>query len=340
MRMSHLFRRFRLHFLALLLPLLTLLASPAQARCTGQNLLDALSPDESARLAAATDRQPFARGNLWQATRGTDRLTLLGTYHLSDPRHDRMISTLTPLLARATQLLVEAGPEEEKALRRDIAENPGLLFLTEGPSLMQQLPAEDWQGLSAALAARNIPAIMAAKMRPWYLASLLAVPPCDMGAVAAGKGLDHRVMAMAADRGLPVRALEPHTTLFTIFDTMSAEDQLAMLRSSLLMEDHVADFSATMADAYFRGESRRIWEFLRLTTAKLPGYTPDRANAEFAQMETLLMTRRNQSWIPVIEEAAAQGETFVAFGALHLAGEQGVLNLLAQRGWTITQLSP
>ncbi|MFD1808354.1 hypothetical protein ACFSHQ_10145 [Gemmobacter lanyuensis] len=94
--MSHLFRRFRLHFLALLLPLLTLLASPAQARCTGQNLLDALSPDESARLTAATDRQPFARGNLWQATRGTDRLTLLGTYHLSDHRHDRMISTLTP----------------------------------------------------------------------------------------------------------------------------------------------------------------------------------------------------------------------------------------------------
>ena len=48
------------------------------------------------------------------------------------------------------------------------------------------------------------------------------------------------------------------------------------------------------------------------------------------------MTRRNRAWLPVIEAQAAKGQLVVAFGALHLPGETGVLNLLAQNGWKIS----
>lgn len=321
---------------ALLLPLG--LGLPAHARCTGQDLIAALPPAESQALKAATAAQPFAEGNLWQARKGDLLVTLVGTYHLSDPRHAGLTERVAPALDAAKVLLVEAGPEEEAALKRDIAKDPGLLFLTDGPSLMQQFPPEEWEQVAKALAARKIPAMMGAKMRPWYLASMLAIPPCDMGEVTKGLGLDHRVMAMAKDRGLPVKALEPYTTVFEVFDKLSPEDQLAMLRSSLMMEGRVADFSVTLSDAYFAGESRKVWEFLRLLTHDLPGYTPERADAEFAEMEAALMTDRNRAWIPVIEEAAAQGNTVAAFGALHLAGDGGVLNLLAESGWQVVRL--
>ncbi|MFZ0097616.1 MAG: TraB/GumN family protein, partial [Gemmobacter sp.] len=263
---------------------------------------------------------------------------LVGTYHLADDRHAALTTRVAGMMEGATALLVEAGPDEEAALKRDLAANPGLLFLTDGPSLMQQFPPEEWAQMAQALAARNVPAIMAAKMQPWYLASILAIPPCDMPEVTAGLGLDHRVMELAQERNIPIRALEPYTTVFRIFDSMSAEEQLAMLRSSLMMEDRVADFSVTLSDAYFRGESRMVWEFLRQLSGQMPGYTPERADAEFAQMEAVLMTERNRSWIPVIEEAAAKGPVVAAFGALHLAGETGVLNLLTERGWQLERL--
>lgn len=314
------------------------LGLPAHARCTGQDLIAALPPADSQALEAATTAQPYPQGNLWQARKGASLVTLVGTYHLADPRHEAMTAQVAPFLDTAKVLLVEAGPEEEAALKRDIASNPALLFLTDGPSLMQQFPPEEWEQVAKALAARNIPAMMGAKMRPWYLASMLAIPPCDMGEVTKGLGLDHRVMAMAKDRGLPVKALEPYTTVFKVFDKLSPEEQLAMLRSSLMMEDRVADFSVTLSDAYFAGESRKVWEFLRLLTHDLPGYTPERADAEFAEMEAALMTDRNRAWIPVIEQAAAQGNTVAAFGALHLAGDGGVLNLLAENGWTLERL--
>ena len=69
------------------------------------------------------------------------------------------------------------------------------------------------------------------------------------------------------------------------------------------------------------------------------GYTPDQIDAEFARMEEVLMAGRNRSWIPVLTDAAAQGPVFAAFGALHLSGEDGVLNLLQKEGFTLEQLS-
>lgn len=318
----------------------SLCAAPAAARCAGEDLLAQLPAPEAAALEAATEAQPFARGNLWQARRADGaELVILGTYHMADPRHDAVLARLAPLLQQATALLVEAGPEEERALKRDIAADPSLLFLPDGPSLMEQMPPEDWETVAAALKARNIPPFMAAKMRPWYLATMLAIAPCDMAEVTAGRGLDHRVMDEAAALGLPIRALEPHTTLFRIFARLTPDQQLDMLRSSLVMEDRIEDFAATLSAGYFAGESRKVWEYLRLTSHALPGYTPERADAEFAMMEQVLMIERNRMWIPVIEaeadQARGQGPVFVAFGALHLAGREGVLALLAARGWDV-----
>ena len=59
---------------------------------------------------------PFPRGNHWRATRGVEVITLIGTYHFDDPRHAATLDAITPALTSATTVLVEAGPEEEKAL--------------------------------------------------------------------------------------------------------------------------------------------------------------------------------------------------------------------------------
>jgi uncharacterized protein YbaP (TraB family) len=53
-----------------------------------------------------------------------------------------------------------------------------------------------------------------------------------------------------------------------------------------------------------------------------------------------MISSRNAAWVPVLEGAAQKGPVLAAFGALHLPGEHGVLNLLAQNGWTIQVLTP
>lgn len=319
---------------------LALAATPADAVCTGVDMIAALPEAERSAIEAAADAAPFARGNLWQAERDGQRITLVGTYHLDDPRLAPILQAVEPALTGATRLLVEAGPEEEAALKARIAAEPSLIVNTDGPTLPESLPPEIWQQLSEALAERGIPGFMAAKFRPWYLSMMLSVPPCALSEMSAPHGLDRRLIDRALAAGLPVQALEPYDTVFHIFDALPQEDQLSMITASLAMEESSEDMSATLAARYFAQESRLIWEFTRAETLKLPGYTPERVAREFATMEAAMMTGRNRAWIPVIEAAAQDGPILVAFGALHLSGDEGVLNLLARSGWTVTRLDP
>ena len=73
----------------------------------------------------------------------------------------------------------------------------------------------------------------------------------------------------------------------------------------------------------------------------LQDFVPNLTPAQYAeQLETLeqqLLVERNHNWIPVIETAAATHDNlFIAFGAAHLIGEDGILNLLENKGWTVT----
>ncbi len=310
----------------------------ADAQCSGHNLIAALPASEQDSLRATANLAPFAQGNYWRATRGDAVVHLIGTYHFDDPRHAATLATLAPILEDAQTLLVEAGPEEEAALKAHFARDPDLMIITTGPTLPEILPPADWARLSKALSDRGIPAFMAAKFRPWYLSMMLSIPACDMAAATTSKGLDGQLIEAAAAQGLTVQALEPYDTLFAVFDMMSEADQLAMITSALAMEDKSADMAITLADAYFAQESRLIWEFMRAETLKLPDYTPERVEQEFATMEEALMNMRNRDWIAVIEAAADRGPALVAFGALHLSGDQGVLHLLEQRGFTLQRL--
>lgn len=314
-------------------------AAPAAAECHGLNLLDLMPAAEREAITAVADTQPFSRGNFWLAERDGDRITVIGTYHLDDPRHAATVDRFAPEIAAANLLLVEAGPEEEKALQQHVGRDPSVMVITDGPALNQILSPETWDRLAEAARARGVPPFMAAKFRPWYITVLLAVPPCAMEAMADPNGLDARLIDSASASGIPVRALEPYDTVFSIFGAMSESDQIAMIEQTLAMEDSITDFSETLADAYFDGDGRLMWELMRHMSYDAPGYTREQVDAEMAVLEELLMNSRNRAWIPVIEEAAAEGPLVVAFGALHLSGEEGVLNLLQRNGWTVTPLA-
>lgn len=297
-----------------------------------------MDPGLRTEIKAATDAVPFAAGNFWRATRGEDVITIAGTYHFDDPRHAPNLAALTPHIAAATTVLVEAGPEEEKALMDLVARDPSRMLITSGPTLFEQLPPEVWSQLADAMSRRGIPGFMAAKFRPWYIVAVLAVPPCAMAQMVDPKGLDGLVIDAALANGTPIRALEPYETIFSIFDSMSDEEILSMLQSTLAIEDRSEDHAATLADSYFAGESRSIWEFMRFVSYELPGYSREQVDAEFSKMEEVLMNARNRAWIPVLTSTASEGPAFAAFGALHLSGEEGVLNLLKAEGFVLEEL--
>ena len=327
--------------LALCLALTAPLARAAQpTTCGGHDLIAALTPAERATLIGTA---PFPQGNFWTATRGATHLTIVGTYHLNDPRFAPILARLTPILTHASLLMVEAGPAEEDHLKSDMAAHPEHLINTTGPTLPEALTASEWQTLSAAMKARGIPPFMAAKFQPWYISVLLDLPPCNLAASTKGPlGLDGQLIAQAQAHAVPITALEPYDTAFRIFATMSEARQLDMLRLSLAgnSPSAMADMATTTANAYFAGEHRLLWEFGKAEALKIPGLDATKTRAEFAQIEAALLTDRNRAWIPRLIAATTGKTAVIAFGAAHLGGPDGVLNLLQHAGFTLTPLTP
>lgn len=318
----------------------SLLALPAFATCGGPAFLDRLSDAERAAIDARVAETPFASGLAWQATKADQTLVVVGTMHIHDPRLTPLADELRPFVRSAQVLMVEATDVEEAAMQHAITANPDMIFITDGPTLPEQLDEDAWEALSAATAARQIPPFMAAKMQPWYLSLALAIPPCAMPDIVAGRrGLDHLLMEEADSAGVPMVAVEPWSTLLDVLQHGTAAEQLEMLQLGLLAPDMQSEMFVSMLDAYFAEEVATLWEASRTAINYVPGLDPVRGAALFAQTEQLILVDRNRAWMPVITDTM-NGKTnaMLAVGAAHLPGQTGVLNLLSQQGWDIAPL--
>jgi uncharacterized protein YbaP (TraB family) len=314
-------------------------ASHASAQCTGTSYLDTLEDDQRAAIAAAAADVAYGEGLIWEASKDDTQMVIVGTMHIFDPRLVPIYDSIGADIRAADLVLLEATPDDQRALQMMMANDPGMFLITEGPTLPDLLDEETWQLLSQATADRGVPAFMAAQMQPWYLSLVLAIPPCAMTELAAGiEGLDGMIARHADHHDVPVAALESFTTLFELFQEGTIDEQIDLLRLSLYSPDLQEQQFVAMLDAYFAQDVGQLWEMSRFAVAELPGLDPEEAAALFDEMEELLLNQRNRDWMPVITAAAAEHDNvMLAFGAGHLIGDYGILQLLENDGWTLTR---
>jgi len=315
-------------------------ALPASAGCVGDSFFDLMTDDQRAALSDSVADMPYAQGLTWEAAKGDDTLTIIGTMHIFDPRLEALRSKVLDVVQSADLVMLEATPAEEKALQDLVVSQPELLFITDGPTLPERLDEETWNLVSDAASQRGIPGFMAAKMQPWYLSLTLAIPVCAISDMVSGiSGLDKMITDDAIAADVPLQAVEPVTTLFELFDGQPIEEQVDMLRVNMLAPDIQQQMFVAMLDLYFEEEVGRLWDMSRIAIAQMPEIDPVEGAAMFEEMQSALLDKRNQAWIPVITEATEMNDdVVVAVGAAHLIGEQGILQLLENEGWAITQI--
>ncbi|KMW60040.1 GumN family protein [Candidatus Rhodobacter oscarellae] len=325
----------------LLTLLFCLAALPLWAQCAGNDLLARMPPAQRAALDQMADAHPYPNGILWRATKGDQVVHLVGTMHFHEPRHGATMSQIAPWIEGATTVFLELGEGDEARLQRDIATNPSLAFLTEGPSLLEMMDPADWDRLTAAMRQRGVPGFMAAKMQPWMALMTLSATKCVIEGVRAGKrGLDQMIIERAKELGNPARALEDHDTVLDIFGLFSQDEMIEFLTLFLRMENFEPDDQhKTLVEAYFREEIRVIWEFALVQALAEPqGLSEAEILADYARLEDALIGARNRGWMDRILPAAEAGPVLVAAGALHLPGEQGLLRLLERQGFQVERV--
>ncbi|MCV9966057.1 TraB/GumN family protein [Pararhizobium sp. BT-229] len=306
--------------------------------CTGKNLLAEMErsdPQALAVLRKQAAETPNGQGIFWKIERaGTEPSYLLGTMHITDPR-----VVITPEEAwapfdNADTVALELESGEPMDIARALFSRPELTMFTDGTSMKTLLTAEELDRLEALLKQRGIPLFAVAKMKPWMLLMHISLPACEKKRAAAGLApLDLSLMRIARDLDKTVVGLE---TAAEQMESLSAIDSAPLLRTVLQqMEagDKLDDMFATMTDMYLAGDTGMFvplsYHILGTTAGSDPG---------FDDFMKIAVVDRN---IRMAERAAhllEDGNAFIAVGALHLIGEQGLVELFRKQGYTVTRL--
>ena len=205
---------------ALLLATL-LTVSPARASdtaCHGENLLVAMEkekPEELAKIRAEAAKVPNGQGIFWKVEKeGLKPSYLLGTMHVTDPRVLTMPKGAREAAAAADVVVIESDEilDEQKAAA-SLLMHPELTMFTDGKSVKDHLDAAELAKLESGLKERGLALGAVARMKPWILASFVALPACEMSRKAAGASfLDKHIAEDAIKAGSPPSALMSTST--------------------------------------------------------------------------------------------------------------------------------
>ena len=315
--------------------------------CKGRDLRAELAisaPEAMEEVRATAAATPNGDARLWQLTAANGAVSYLyGTMHISDPEITRLGPEAQLAYDGAKVVVIETTDIlDEQKTATAMWSRPELLAFTDGTSLLDHLDDEEERLLDGALREQGMTLSAMKSMKPWILAGSLALPACERGAARKGF-LDIRLARDAQEQGREVAGLESAVEQMEAIASLPLEAHVDSLVDAARMGDRLDDVFATLGALYAEGQIGEIWPTLRALSEHVAGDGETLTEADentLAAFDEAVITRRNHTMaeraMPLIEAGGA----FIAVGALHLPGEEGLVELLRERGIAAERVAP
>lgn len=272
---------------------------------------------------------------LWKASDDDNALYLLGSFHLLKPSDYPLSPDVQAALEDAGEVVFELSPEElaSPALALQMAQAAARTDGTTldshiGPELAGKLSR--WaQDNAAHLRRTGLTHEVLQMFQPWFAGLMVSVVELTKQGLDPALGLDRHFMAKAAEAGKQTAALESGAQQIAVFAGMSEREQLQMLAEAL---DQAAEGPARidrMHQQWRTGDAEGLWTGMAAELRR-----------DYPQLYRRINVERNEAWVPQLVERleAEDGNSLVVVGALHLLGEDGVVEKLRARGYRVERI--
>ena len=287
-------------------------------------------------LAGSASAAPAARTGaaapvplLWKVTGpGDSRVYLLGSFHMLRADDYPLAADVDQAFAASNRLMFELSPADMQSPDL-VTKMMQAAVRTDGSELRRDLDAPTWTKLQAYAAANNMPLAQMQGMKPWFVGLTITLSQLARMGLDPELGLDRHFMKRAADAGKPTSGLETIDTQIAVFAQMSAKEQQQMVAEALDQAEQADALSRTLHDAWRRGDEKMLWNEMAVDM-----------RAQYPQLYKRINTERNEAWVPKLQQQlqAGQGGTLVVVGALHLLGEDGVVEKLRGKGFKVERV--
>ena len=257
----------------------------------------------------------YSRGLLWRIESVEGRVNhLFGTIHISDPRVTDLSPIVTEVLMSSDSFGMEVLLDVEAMLQMSKA-----MYYGAGQSLDQNLEPGLFERTVELLGEYGVSLEAARNLKPWAAYTTLSLPP---GKTAMP--LDLLLLWVARQGGKEVFGLESIGEQVAVFDGLAISDQTELLEQAVC---HYGEFQSEIEKMIGHYVSRDLSAMMRMS---MRYRSP--LNDRFLDV---VLWQRNRRMAERMLPHLQKGGAFIAVGALHLPGVDGVLDLLVKRGYDV-----
>ncbi|WP_301921410.1 TraB/GumN family protein [Ferruginibacter sp.] len=245
---------------------------------------------------------------------------LFGTFHLMCKNDIHFSNQLTTAVNRAEKVYMEIDMDDPETILGGMM----LMTMKDGKTLQQLYSEADYKKIRQYFTdSLKTPLPFIARIKPFFLEALLypKMMPCKLIS-----GVEEELMKVAKTQKKEIKGLETMEFQAAVFDSIPYEEQAKELLQSIdSMASNKKSFD-TMMQVY---KNQQINEIENLFSKSESG---------MENHQDLLLNNRNKNWLAQLKSIMKTNPVFVAVGAGHLVGKQGLIALLRKEGYMVQPL--
>ncbi|MFZ1704986.1 MAG: TraB/GumN family protein [Saprospiraceae bacterium] len=195
------------------------------------------------------------------------------------------------------------------------------LYMNDGLTLKDLLNDKDYEKVSQYFSKKGLPIFFLERMKPMFLTALTYG---DVGPEGLQNGdmksYEFEFLDMAKNTKKQTGGLETIEFQIGVFDKIPYEKQAQMLLDAISQSNEGSDELDMMVQMYKDQDIEKMSQMI------------SDPSSDIADYGDILVTERNNNWIPILMEESKKQSSFFAVGAGHLGGKDGVINLLKKQG--------
>lgn len=271
-------------------------------------------------FVAILNAQEIKNSLLWKIE-GKDIKTsyVFGTIHML-PQKDFKIKDKVKKAFMESDIVTLELDMDDPSFMKDIIKYS---YLSEGESIRTYMDDNEYALMDNFLQKNlNVSMKQFSKAKPFLLMS--SILTTFVGEQLASYELT--LINMGKENGKEIKGLETFASQIAAIDSQSYEEQIDGLIDMLKDYENMSDSFKELVDLY------KTEDIHALYTKSKVYFNND------LELEEKLLNERNRNWIPEISKLSKTHKVFYAVGAAHLSGEQGILNLLKEKGYKVTPI--
>jgi uncharacterized protein YbaP (TraB family) len=247
---------------------------------------------------------------------------IFGTMHLINKEFFYFPEALQKLIKNSEQLVMEMDGLPNQAQTVELMRLPDSLsmrdFFSEDQMALIYKFMEEEMKVTPEMFDMSF-----GKMKPFFILQLIAQKQFE----GETESYEMSLINLARKNNIEMHGLETIEEQIGFFDAIPAEEFGNMIAAYFENADSLKMQTNQLQELHRSGDLDALAKFMV------------ESSPDLLEFEDILLIDRNVRWIPQIIEMIHAKRTFIAVGAAHLAGENGVLELLKKQGYRVTPVA-